>query len=147
MIQLVRPTPAEADALAELDRTAFPDRAAHWTGKDFADLIPPDGALLTDAARQGLVALRFAAGEGEILSIAVRPVARRNGLGTALLTTAHQTAADLGCHRLVLEVAADNLAAQGLYALNGYTQCGLRKAYYARPEGRVDALVLERHLP
>ena len=46
-----------------------------------------------------------------------------------------------------LEVAADNAAAQALYARAGFAESGRRRGYYRRPDGSgLDALVMQRAL-
>jgi [ribosomal protein S18]-alanine N-acetyltransferase len=91
----------------------------------------------------GLVLARAIAGEAEVLTLAVLPAARRRGLGLALMTGAIDRAAAAGATAMLLEVAADNTAAQGLYALLGFAEVGRRRRYYA--DGR-DALVMRRAL-
>jgi [ribosomal protein S18]-alanine N-acetyltransferase len=129
-----------ADALAALHRRAFADA---WSADALSALMQSPGALcLADVeggAVRGFVLARAAAGEGEILTIAVDPPARRNGLGAALVRAAVER---LGVERLFLEVAEDNAAARGLYGGLGFTEVGRRKAYYAREGASVDALVL-----
>ena len=63
-----------------------------------------------------------------------------------LLAAALARAEALGCETMFLEVAADNAAALGLYRTAGFVQAGLRRGYYHRPGGDMDALVLRRDL-
>ncbi|WP_262423258.1 GNAT family N-acetyltransferase [Brevundimonas denitrificans] len=94
-----------------------------------------------------LPALARAADEAEIVTLAVRPEARRRGLGGRLLDRVLDRARDQGVARLFLEVAHDNDAALALYASRGFEQAGGRPAYYARPDGvRADALILALNL-
>jgi ribosomal-protein-alanine N-acetyltransferase len=89
---------------------------------------------------------RAAAGEAEILTLAVMPPARGQGLGRALLQSAAAHAASLGAASVFLEVGADNPAALALYASLGFDRVGQRKAYYAA-HGTGDAWVLKAQLP
>ena len=91
----------------------------------------------------GLILTRLVLDEAEVLTIGVRPGARRAGHGAALLATATAALAAQGCSRLFLEVAAGNAAAQALYARAGFTPAGRRPRYY--PDG-TDALLLIRTL-
>lgn len=134
-------TPSEsADALAALHARAF---AEGWSADALSALINSPGALclaeVDQGALRGFVLARAAAGEGEILTIAVDPTARRQGVGAALVRAALD---QLRVERMFLEVAEDNVAARALYAGLGFAEVGRRKAYYARPSGAVDALVL-----
>jgi ribosomal-protein-alanine N-acetyltransferase len=85
----------------------------------------------------GLLLLRVAADEAEILTIGV--TARRRGIGRRLLAQAIASARAAGATAMFLEVAADNKAANALYAGAGFIQVGERRGYY--PDGG-DALVL-----
>ena len=85
------------------------------------------------------------AGEAEILTIAVDPAARRQGIATRLLATFLAEARARNAESVFLEVATDNAAARALYAAAGFRTAGVRRDYYLTPQGhRVDALVLRR---
>lgn len=89
----------------------------------------------------GFALCRNAAGEAEILSLGVAPAARRGGVGRALLRAIVAHGSIDGIRRLFLEVAEDNLAAQGLYLAAGFSQLGRRPGHYRRPTGSATALV------
>jgi ribosomal-protein-alanine N-acetyltransferase len=89
------------------------------------------------------VLARVAAGEAEILTLAVVPGARRRGLGAALMQAALARAAEAGAREMFLEVAEGNEAARRLYGALGFAGVGRRPRYYS--DGR-DALVLRRSL-
>lgn len=109
-------------------------------------LIAVDGASLIPAVAPpgpaGFVLWRAAAGEAEILTIAVLPPWRRAGLGATLLEAALAASAAAGAEAMFLEAAADNVAALALYEKRGFSRVGLRKAYY----GDKDAVVMRRDL-
>ena len=90
-------------------------------------------------AEGGMVLVRVAADEAEILTLAVAPGARRRGLGRRLMQAAAAQAREVGASRLFLEVSSRNAAARALYQSQGFTQAGRRRRYYA--DGS-DALVL-----
>lgn len=91
----------------------------------------------------GFVICRSTSDEGEILSLAVAPNVRRNGLGGLLLEAAKVQAAKLSIDSLFLEVAEDNLAARRLYEKSDFSTVGRRPHYYRRRYGpAVDALTL-----
>ena len=134
---------ATPDALAALHAEAF---SAPWDARAFADLLAQPGVLLRIEA-DGFILIRVVLDEAEILTLAVRPGARRQGLGRRLVERACVAAKDAGAETLFLEVAEDNAAARVLYARAGFVEIGRRKAYYASPDGRrIDALVLHRDL-
>ncbi len=76
------------------------------------------------------------AGEAEVLTLAVRPAARRRGIGRALVEAA-ATLAEASAAAMFLEVAADNPGAVALYAQTGFEIVGRRPGYYGRAGGRV----------
>ena len=130
---------ADVDTLAALHAQAFP---ASWSATDFAGLLGQEGAfaLLDD---HGFILMRAVAGEAEILTLAVRPDARRSGVGKRLVQAGLSHAKRHGAAEAFLEVAADNQAALGLYARAGFKPAGLRRGYYARPGAApVDGLLL-----
>ena len=90
---------------------------------------------------RGFVICRSSGQEGEILSLAVAPGVRRNGLGSALLDAAKAHAMTREIEALFLEVAEDNMAARRLYENSGFKIVGRRPRYYRRRYGpSVDAL-------
>ena len=137
-------TAATAARLAGLHAGAF---AAPWDAAAFEALLGQAGVLAIETP-QGFILIRSVADEAEILTLAVDPAARRQGLGTRLVREGALASAARGATRLFLEVADDNHAALALYARAGFTEAGRRRGYYARPEGgRQDALILALNLP
>jgi ribosomal-protein-alanine N-acetyltransferase len=126
-------------ALAALHATCFPDP---WNAAAISALLVTPGTFAY-AHEDGFVLARAAAGEAEILTLAVAPTARGQGLGRALLQAAIIRAQELGAEAMFLEVGADNPHALALYAGLGFAKVGMRKGYYS---GR-DALVLRLPLP
>lgn len=132
-----RPDPRR---LAAIHAEAF---ATPWDADAFADLLDQPGVFAV-VETDGFILVRRVADEAEILTLAVRPEARRAGLGGRLLGRAAVLAASGGAGRLFLEVAEGNVAARALYARAGFRPIGLRRGYYRHPEGgSEDALVLE----
>ena len=93
---------------------------------------------------QGFVLAWTPGPEAEILTIAVVPEARGQGVGAALAEAALEFAAARGAETMMLEVAESNAAARALYARIGYAEIGRRPAYYQSRDGAEDALVLSR---
>ena len=147
-------TTAHADVLARLHGEAFVES---WDVEAFVSALHQPGALGFIAARDtddeplGFVLLRVSVfdpesgGEAEVLTLAVRPFARRLGVARGLMDAALAALAEQGVTRVFLEVAADNVAAAALYTNLGFVEVGRRKAYYARgPQPRMDAIVMAR---
>lgn len=136
-----------AELLAGLHARAF-DRP--WSAREIAKLME-NTAVFALVARadeaHGFVMAWAAAGDAELLTVAVVPEARRKGVGASLVTAAGVTALVRGAASMHLEVAEDNDAARTLYRKLGYEEAGRRHAYYAGEGGSVDAIVMRRTLP
>ncbi len=150
---ILAPARAEdANALAAAHGHSF-DPA--WSAQDIETLLNAPGGFAWTARETedspapicGFLLARAIAGEAEILTLAVDPAHRRQGVARALIEASAGTAIALGAEAMFLEVAADNQAAIGLYRSAGFEPVGSRKGYYARPGvAAIDALVLRRTL-
>jgi len=135
-------TPMQAELLAAIHRTGFPPREA-WSSDAIALQLVMPGTFGLVEHQGGMLLARLAADEAEVLTLAVLPELRDQGLGRALLQAAMAEARRRGAVSMTLEVAVNNVAARGLYDSAGFTQVGRRKRYYA--DG-ADALVLRAAL-
>ncbi len=132
-----------AAVLATIHKAAFPPREA-WGRDAIALQLALPGAFGLFDPRGGMLLGRVAADEAEVLTLAVMPKARRQGIALDLLNAALVEARKAGAHVAFLEVATDNAAAQALYSRVGFTEVGRRRRYYA--DGS-DAIVLRVKLP
>ena len=129
-----------ARVLAAIHQAAFPPDEA-WDAIAMAELLAMPGTFgLIDEAG-GFI---LAADEAEILTLAVLPECRRQGIAARMLAAALRVASLAGAKAMLLEVAEPNLAARGLYSGFGFREVGRRRRYYA--DGS-DALVLRSDLP
>ncbi|MGX1692028.1 ribosomal protein S18-alanine N-acetyltransferase [Brevundimonas naejangsanensis] len=113
-----------------------------WDSAALAELLASPGVFAV-AEAEGFILVRVVVDEAEILTLAVRPTARRAGLGRRLVEAAVVRAAALGAERMFLEVAEGNVAARALYARSGFVEMGRRRGYYSHTDGRrEDALTL-----
>jgi [ribosomal protein S18]-alanine N-acetyltransferase len=146
VIEVAPPTVCEL--LASLHARSFPKP---WSAAEIAKLMENQAVFAlvhgNGAEAQGFVMGWTAAGDAEMLTIAVVPEARRKGFGAALVTAAGVTALVRGAKSIHLEVAEDNAAARALYTKLGYKEAGRRHAYYAGEGGSIDAIVMRRDLP
>jgi len=120
--------------LASLHAACF---SQPWDAAAISAMLVSPGTFIF-VHEDGFVMARAAAGEAEILTLAVNPDKRGKGLGRSLLQAAIRKAGEMGAASMFLEVGVDNPAALALYAGLGFSKVGMRKAYY---NGR-DALVL-----
>ncbi|WP_314688135.1 ribosomal protein S18-alanine N-acetyltransferase [uncultured Bifidobacterium sp.] len=89
---------------------------------------------------RGYAGFWFDGDDAELMTIAVDPRSRRQGLAGSMLRQLIDRARVLGARRMLLEVRVDNVPALALYHGFGFTRFGLRRRYY-QPEG-VDAYVM-----
>jgi [ribosomal protein S18]-alanine N-acetyltransferase len=146
---MVRPSEmTDAQAVAEIHAASF-DRP--WGLMEFERLLAEENTLCHVAAgskeADGFVLSRLAADEAEILSIAVTPRRRGEGIASRLLT-AHRDALLLNRIRtLFLEVEDSNVSAIALYKRQGFSEVSRREAYYRKADGSAaTALVMRRAL-
>ena len=134
-------TPAD---MAALHRLSFAPASA-WSEDAFENtLAQPHVQAITSA--HGFALTRTLAGETELLTIAVNPHRRREGIAKELLTQWLKSSRPVAEYAF-LEVASDNLAARALYERLGFAQTGLRKGYYPREfADAADALILSLDL-
>jgi len=90
-----------------------------------------------------VILARVTEDEAEVLTLAVAPQIRRQGVATALLTGAMTAAREQAARTMVLEVAIGNATARSLYDRAGFVVAGRRPRYYA--DGG-DALILRARL-
>lgn len=145
-LQLAAMTPADIARVMviENDIYEFP-----WTAGNFSDSINAGyHCWLVEAgdAVIGYAVVMLGAGEAHLLNLSVARAAQGRGVGGKLLQDLMAVALAHGAHNMLLEVRPSNAAGQALYAKAGFTQLGVRKAYYPATGGREDALVLGRAL-
>ena len=140
--------PRDAGALAALHATSF---QRGWS-EDEVERILLDRQVVAHRAMNGralagFVLSRTAAGEAEILSLAVAHRWRGQGLGARLLELHLRRLAGLGVAAVYLEVEDGNAPAIRLYGRVGFREVGRRAGYYPHQSGApAAALVLRRDL-
>ena len=137
-IALRRVRNADLDALAELHAACFPDEA--WDSAALATILAMAGTEGRIACSEtseigGLLITQCLGEDAEILTLGVLPLQRRRGIARALLTDFLAHAGAVGAARIMLEVAADNVAALALYRSLGFEHQGTRRNYYRRAAG------------
>lgn len=121
------------------DSLLMPHTHYDLVDRDGADPHSPDEAV-------GFVLSRYAAGEEELLLIAVLPEMRGRGLGKCLLDRLASQARMRGAERLFLEMRENNPAVS-LYRAKNFTAVARRKEYYTLSDGsRLDAITFARIL-
>lgn len=136
----------DLEAVANIERRVY---EFPWTVGNFRDAMlsgyrfwgcwrrAPDGDQLV-----GYAILMLAVDEAHLLNIAVDARFQGQGIGRRIMRFIMDDARAKECVMLFLEVRPSNHVAQALYRDLGFTQHGLRKAYYPARNGREDALFL-----
>lgn len=141
----------DAAALAAIHHEDF---VRPWSAEEFATLLKQNpvfgfGARPVGRRRElaGFALARVAAGEAEILTIAVARTARRAGLGRRLMDAVLRHLHHLRAEALFLEVDETNAPALALYRRLGFREVGRRSNYYDGAAGKKSsALVMRRDL-
>jgi ribosomal-protein-alanine N-acetyltransferase len=127
--------PRDAAALAALHGAAF---RRGWSEDEFERLLLDPSVLAHRAMLNqrpvGFIISRMAAGEAEILSVAVARAQQRRGLARRLLDLHLRRLAGLGVQTVFLEVDDENVPARRL--LSAARQCRRRRAG-AAPQSRM----------
>ena len=135
----------DVHAVAAMEEALF--GADAWSPEMLATEVTADPAsryyIVADdngviAGYGGLLAQR--GGQADVLTLAVAEHRWGEGIGSALLDGLLTEAGRRGCREVFLEVRVDNDRAQRLYRRRGFTDIGIRRAYY-QPSG-TDALVM-----
>lgn len=138
-----RMTAADISSVAELEARIF---SVPWSVQGFADTLYREDVLFFVAYEEekllGYAGVYCTADEGEITNIAVSPLARRHGVGRALMEMLANALADRQIDRIVLEARVSNEAAIRLYEQMGFAVVGTRKNFYEKP--LEDAYVMVR---
>ena len=97
-------------------------------------------AYQVDEAIAGFIGLWYMVDEAHVVTVGVGDGYRGCGIGELLLMSAIEQALARRAAVVTLEVRASNTAAISLYGKYGFTEQGLRKAYYS--DNREDALIM-----
>lgn len=133
----------DLEQVADLEKSCFSEAWSY--GLLEAGIYSPYDTyyvLIQEDAILGYANLRLLAGEGEIQRIAVRPEARRLGIGRKLMDTMVAYARAHQVFAISLEVRSSNVAARKLYESYGFREEAVRRGYYQNPAE--DAVIMWR---
>jgi ribosomal-protein-alanine N-acetyltransferase len=134
--------PSDLKAVARVEHTAY---EFPWSVGIFRDcLLAGYYSLVLDAG--GIVVgygiMSVASDEAHLLNLCIHPSSQRIGYGRSLLDALLLRAEECEVNKVFLEVRPSNKPALNLYYSAGFTQIGVRPAYYQADYGREDAVVL-----
>ena len=141
-------SPADAQAIALLSRDTIeqglpwswrPERVARAIGDRNTNVVVagPAGALA------GFGIMSYLDTDAHLLLLAVHPLRRRAGLGSAILEWLEDVARAAGARRIRLEARRDNVAARSFYNEHAYHERAIREAMYS---GVADGVRMEKWL-
>lgn len=96
--------------------------------------------LLKDKQPVAAIWYQCVAERAEMVDLRVLASERRQGFGRQLLWASLTALEDVDA--VELEVRSSNMAARALYKSLGFSETGLRRKYYATPDGREDAILM-----
>lgn len=144
-----RATARDLDRVLRIEQQSF---SVPWTRKMFEVELTqnPFGHLYVARPAElsydlvGYVCFWVVFEELRLMTLAVEPSRRRQGIGRTLLHQAMALGRKQGATKALLEVRASNAAAVRMYEESAFRQTAVRARYYANPIE--DAVLMERQL-
>ena len=128
----------DAEAIAQTEKLAREDG---WSRNAVQDSLDKAHVFSLIAETEGEPVAHVlgtkVADEAEILTIAVRPIHRRQGVARALLQRCYDDWSTAGIQSGYLEVRHSNQGARALYQQSGWEEIGHRAGYYRDGETAV----------
>ena len=143
-------TQADIEAVQAIEQAVQP---FPWSLANFSDALNSGYLCRVEESDRkeihGYAILMPIAGEAELLTIGIAAQQQRKGLGRKMLEEMLGLAQRRNLVRVFLEVRQSNVAALALYRSAGFSETGLRRAYYRNALGCEDAvtMALELSLP
>jgi ribosomal-protein-alanine N-acetyltransferase len=149
MITYRQPTALDVPVLTSLERKMFPDYP--WSQAQFKEEIAGLGGTrqfilaLSDGSIIGYAGIMVVAAgvPADLLTIAILPDFRGQGLAQVMLTELENWAKAKGATEVILEVDTKNESAIRLYNFEGYEEISTRANYYGLG---IDALIMRKEL-
>jgi ribosomal-protein-alanine N-acetyltransferase len=138
---------ADIDAVMAIENDSYP---FPWTQGIVRDCLRVGySCWLAEQDEQvvGYCIMSVGAGEAHLLNICVHRNWQRQGIASQLLKHMMTLAKRHGAEVCLLEVRPSNIGAIEMYEKFGFSEVGMRKAYYPAENGREDALILAYPLP
>ncbi len=137
--------PQMLEMLGVLHRQCF--GAAAWSTTQISGSLSQPTcqgwAVMNEGSLVGFILVQRSGDDAEILTLAVHPDYRRQGLAKKLATQAIKSTREYGAKRILLEVGISNIPAQALYTHLGFSTMATRRDYYRCVDGHYeDALVM-----
>lgn len=132
-------------AIAELEKSCFSDPwSENSIRSELHNVLSLWLVAVSDGTLVGYIGSQSAAGESDMMNVAVSPDYRNHGVATALIDALIGELKKRDMDALTLEVRESNTSAINLYEKLGFTTVGVRPNYYFHP--REHALIMRKEL-
>ena len=135
----------DSAAVAEMEQQIFSDP---WSEKSVLDTVRQKQSVCFAIEKAGhllgYLLAYHAADEAEIARIAVQKEARRQGAAGKLMLELENYCVEQHIRTLLLDVRESNEAARSFYTKHGFTEDGIRQAFYSNPSE--DAVLMSKQL-
>ena len=141
-------TPADAAGIALMSRDTI-ERGLPWTWRPervARSIRDANTNVVVAGPAQAIAAfgiMSYLEADAHLLLLAVHPLRRRAGLGSAILEWLEDVARAAGARRIRVEARRDNIAARSFYNEHAYHERAIREAMYS---GMADGVRLEKWL-
>ncbi len=145
-LRIIHCSTRDAETMAMVHALVLPKG---WGADEFIELLTSNGvcgylALNTEGFACGLLLVRRAVDECEILTLGVLYEMQRQGIARSMVHYALHREQEHGVRLVHLEVQEDNTDALAFYETLGFLPVGRRTGYYETREGRKDAILMSR---
>ncbi len=135
----------DIDRILEIEKKSF---TSPWPRKSFefeinSNLMARYIIVERAGCILGYIGLWFMVDESHVVSIAVDPEYRENGLGKMLMEAGIIESMLAGMNAMTLEVRKSNIAAKKLYEKLGFNSVGIRPKYYE--DNKEDAIIMWKY--
>lgn len=143
-IKITKMTKDDIDEICAIENSAFPIPWERETfEKELSNMLATYLIAKIDNKVVGFIGAWFIMDECQITNLAIHQDYRKNGIATQLVAELFKECKKHKSNYIMLEVRANNFAAQKLYKKCGFEEEVIRKGYYKNPDGtREDALVM-----
>ena len=143
-MQIRKMQESDVKQAAYLEAAVFSDP---WSERSFLEALKNEAAYYIVVEEQGEILGQCGyynmCGEGEILNVAVKETARRQGIARRMLLELREYGYVYGIGSYTLEVRAGNRAAIALYESLGFQKMGVRPGFYENP--KEDAIIMNAY--
>jgi len=142
--------PSDFDAIVSIDQSCFPKPIAYERREMKRYLLAEGSHCIVAQVSDGIVGFILTERSMEfahVITLDILQRYRRQSVGSLLLQTAEQEAAEHGAAIMYLETATTNKAAIALWKKHGYRESGTIENYYGRGQHAFEMEKALRRLP